>query len=129
MNPSKRAMLLCLVLAGASARARAQGQEVQEVEKGQRVRVTTSTGDRLIGRLAEKTPSTLRVELEEDGGSRSVPLADVARLETGRRRSRSQGAWAKAKWGALHPGEDWIQVSPRVDPARSEVSLSITLSF
>ena len=90
----KRTVLLFLALAGVSARAMAEGQEV---EKCQRVRITTSTGDRLTGRVGEKTTDALLVVLEGDGGSRSVPIANVARLETSRLRSRSQGAWSKAK--------------------------------
>ncbi len=75
--------------------------EEQDVERGQRVRVTTTVGDRLTGRIGERTSDALVVELDDDGGSRSIPLAGVTSLETRRPRSRSRGAWSKAKWGAL----------------------------
>jgi len=75
--------------------------EEQDVERGHRVRVTTTAGERLTGRVGEKTSDALVVELDEDGGSRSIPLVDVASLETGRPESRKHSAWSGAKWGAL----------------------------
>jgi hypothetical protein len=74
--------------------------EEQKVE-GERVRVTTTAGERLTGRAGKKTSDALVVELDDDGGSRSIPLAAVATLETGRPQSRCQSAWSKAKWWAL----------------------------
>lgn len=75
--------------------------EERDVTKGQRVRITTTAGDRLKGRVAETTSDGFVIELDEDRGSRSIPLVDVASLETGRPRSRCRGAWSKAKWWAL----------------------------
>jgi len=75
--------------------------EEQDVESGQRVRVTTTAGERLTGRVGEKTSDALVIEIDDDGGSRSIPLVDVTTLETGRPRSRCQSAWSTAKWWAL----------------------------
>ena len=75
--------------------------EEQDVERGQRVRVTTTAGDRLTGRVGEKTSDALVVDLDDDRGSRSIPTVEVASVETSRSRSRSRGAWSKAKWGAF----------------------------
>jgi hypothetical protein len=75
--------------------------EEQGVERGQRVRVTTTAGERLTGSVGEKTSDALVVELDDDGGSRSIPLVDVTTLETGSPQSRCQSAWSKAKWWAL----------------------------
>lgn len=75
--------------------------EEQDVKEGQRVRVTTTAGERLTGRVAGKTSDAFVIELDENGGSRSIPLVDVTSLETGRSRSRCRGAWSKAKWWAL----------------------------
>jgi hypothetical protein len=51
--------------------------------------------------VAETTSDAFVIDLDEDGGSRSIPLVDVTSLETGRPRSRCRGAWSKAKWWAL----------------------------
>ena len=75
--------------------------EEQDVERGQRVRVTTTAGDRLTGRVGEKTSDAFVVELDDDRGSQTIPLVDVTTLETGRPQSRCQSAWSKAKWWAL----------------------------
>lgn len=75
--------------------------EEQDVERGQRVRLTTTAGDRLTGRVGEKTSDAIVIELDDDGGSRSIPLVDAASLENGHPLSRSKAAWSKAKWGAL----------------------------
>ena len=40
--------------------------EEQDVERGHRVRVTTTAGERLTGRVGEKTSDALVVELDED---------------------------------------------------------------
>jgi len=73
----------------------------QDVERGRRVRVTTTTGDRLTGRVGASTSGAIVIELDEARGSQSIPVTNVTGLETRRSRSRSQGAWSKAKWGAL----------------------------
>ena len=75
--------------------------EEQDVERGQRVRVTTTAGERLTGSVGEKTSEALVVELDDDAGSRSIPLVDVTILETGRPQGRCQSAWSTAKWWAL----------------------------
>ena len=75
--------------------------EEQDVEQGQRVRVTTTAGERLTGSVGEKTSDALVVELDDDGGSRSIPLVDVTTLETGSPQCRCQSAWSTAKWWAL----------------------------
>jgi hypothetical protein len=73
----------------------------QEFEGGKRVRVTTTAGERLTGRMGERTSDALVIDLDDDGGTRSIPLVDVTTLETGRPQSRCQSAWSKAKWWAL----------------------------
>jgi hypothetical protein len=75
--------------------------EEQDVGRGERVRVETTAGDRLTGRVAESSSEGMVIELEDDGGSRSIPVQSVASIETEAPRSRSRGAWSKAKWGAL----------------------------
>ncbi len=75
--------------------------EEQDIKGGQRVRVTTTAGDRLTGRVAEMNSDAFVIELDDDEGSRSIPLVDVKRLETGHPRSRCGGAWSTAKWWAL----------------------------
>ena len=75
--------------------------EEQDAERGRRVRVTTTTGERLTGRLGGSTSGAIVVELDDARGSRSVPVTDVTGLETRSSRTRSRGAWSKAKWGAL----------------------------
>ena len=75
--------------------------EEQDVERGQRVRVTTTAGERLTGSVGEKTSDALVIELDDDDGSRSISLVDVTTLETGRPQSRCQSAWSTAKWWAL----------------------------
>lgn len=75
--------------------------EEQDVERGRRVRVTTTAGERLTGSVGEKTSDGLVIELDDDGGSRSIPLVDVTTLETGSPQSRCQSAWSTAKWWAL----------------------------
>lgn len=75
--------------------------EEQDFERGRRVRVTTTAGERLTGSVGEKTSDALVVELDDDGGSRSIPLVDVTTLETGSPQCRCQSAWSTAKWWAL----------------------------
>ncbi len=75
--------------------------EEQDVERGQRVRITTTAGERLTGSVGEKTSDALVVELDDEGGSRSIPLVDVRTLEIGSPQSRCQSAWSRAKWWAL----------------------------
>ncbi len=75
--------------------------EEQDAKEGQRVRLTTTAGDRLTGRVAETSSGSIVLELGDDSGSRSIPNDEVASVETRRARSRSGGAWHKAKWGAL----------------------------
>jgi hypothetical protein len=75
--------------------------EEQDVEKGDRVRVKTTAGERLTGRTVGTTSDALVIELDDDRGSRSISSAELSSLETRRARSRSRGAWSKAKWGAL----------------------------
>jgi len=171
----KSALVLLLAL-GLSARATAGGEDV---ERGQRVRVTTTAGERLTGRVLEMTADAILLELERDRGSRSISRTEVAGLETRGARSRSRAAWSKAKWGALigavsgttlgfqheqigedgtsvggavalgvwsgglfggligaavgalRPGEEWVNVSPRVHLGTRDrgFSLSVTLEF
>ena len=92
------AFLLVLSLPGLSLAAPA---EEQDVERGQRVRVTTTAGERLTGRVGDKSSDALVVELDEEGGSRSIRLADVTSVETGRPQSRCRAAWSSGKWWAL----------------------------
>jgi hypothetical protein len=75
--------------------------EQQEVEPGERVRIKTTAGERLTGRAGETTSDALVIELDDDRGSRTISSAEVSSIETRRARSRSGGAWSKAKWGAL----------------------------
>jgi hypothetical protein len=75
--------------------------EEQEVERGERVRIETTAGERLTGRARETTSDALVIELDDHRGSRTISSADVSSIETRRARSRSGGAWSKAKWGAL----------------------------
>jgi hypothetical protein len=75
--------------------------EEQHLEPGQRVRLTTTAGDRLTGRVAETDSDAFVIDLEDESGSRSVARSDLASIETARARSRAGGAWHKAKWFAL----------------------------
>jgi hypothetical protein len=92
-HPSFLLVLVCL--SGRSLAAE------QNVARGERVRVETTARERLTGRVAETSSETIVLELEDDSGSRSISRGDVAGVETRRPRSRSGGAWHKAKWGAL----------------------------
>lgn len=94
----RKPVLVLFVLGCLSVRSMA---EEQEVERGERIRVKTLAGDRLTGRVAETSSDTIVIELDGDSGSRSIPKGDLASIETGAPRSRSRGAWSKAKWGAL----------------------------
>jgi hypothetical protein len=77
-----------------------------QVETGDRVRVTTKSDDkRWTGRVKETTPDGFVLELENaESASRSIALSDVKTLETRSPRTPKQGAWSKAKWGALIGG-------------------------
>jgi hypothetical protein len=77
-----------------------------QVETGERVRVTTKSDDRRwTGRVKETTADGFVIELENaEGDSLAVALADVKTLETRGPRTKGQGAWSKAKWGALIGG-------------------------
>ena len=75
--------------------------DAQEVERGERVRIKTTAGERLTGRAGETASDALVIELDDDRGSRTIRSAELSSLETRRARSRSGGAWYKAKWGAL----------------------------
>jgi len=97
----KRAFMVLLVLGSLPVLSLAALAEEQDVERGQRVRITTTAGERLTGSVGEKTSDALVVELDDDGGSRSIALVDVTTLETGSPQSRCQSAWSKAKWWAL----------------------------
>ena len=90
--------MLLLGLLGAAIPAAA---EDERGERGERVRITTSTGNRWMGRVTEETSDAIVVELDGEGGSRSIPLVEVAGIEHLRPRSRSEAAWSRAKWGAL----------------------------
>ena len=76
--------------------------EEQEVEEGARVRVSTTEVDTMTGYVEKLTTDALLIELDGESQSVSVPFADLEKIEISRgRRSRSQAAWSKAKWGAL----------------------------
>ncbi|HEY7819401.1 MAG TPA: hypothetical protein VIG29_14350, partial [Vicinamibacteria bacterium] len=75
--------------------------EDQEHESGQRVRLTTTAGERLTGHVSHASSDPLVIELEDGSGSRSLARSDLASVETVRARSRAGGAWHNAKWGAL----------------------------
>jgi hypothetical protein len=93
-----RAFMVLLLLGFLPVLSLAQEQEVEE---GARVRVKTTAGERLTGRMGERTSDALVLELEDDGGSRSIPLVEVTTIETSRPQGRCQSAWSKAKWWAL----------------------------
>lgn len=75
--------------------------EERDVERGERVRITTSAGDRWTGRVKETTSDAIVLDLDDESRARSILKEDVARLERGEPRRRSRAAWSKAKWGAL----------------------------
>jgi hypothetical protein len=96
-----RAFMVLLVLGFLPVPSLAALVEERDVESGQRVRVTTTAGERLTGRVGEKSSDALVLELDDDGGSRTIPLVDVKTLQAGSPQSRCQSAWSKAKWWAL----------------------------
>ena len=76
--------------------------EEQEVEEGARVIVSTTEVDTMTGYVEKLTTDTLLIKLDGESRSVSVPLVNLKKIEISRgRRSRSQAAWSKAKWGAL----------------------------
>ena len=75
--------------------------EEQDIEWGKRVRLATTAGDRLTGRVVETTSDAIVIELDDSSGSRSIPKTELVGAEAEAPRSRCRGAWSKAKWGAL----------------------------
>ncbi len=96
-----RAFMVLLVLGFLTVLSPPALVEAQDVESGRRVRVTTTAGERLTGRVGGKSTDALEIELDDGRGSRSIPLAEVTTLETGRPQSRCESAWSKGKWWAL----------------------------
>lgn len=94
----RRTLPLLFALGCLAGSAAAEGQDV---ERGQRVRVTITAGERLTGRVAEIASDALLLDLDDDRGSRSIPTVELENVETRGSRSRARGAWSKAKWGAL----------------------------
>jgi hypothetical protein len=91
---------LAVLALGSAVLTAAEGQDA---ERGQRIRVTTSDGERWVGLLEERTPEALivRLDFEDGGASRTFALTEVKGLETGRAQTRCQAAWSKGKWWAL----------------------------
>jgi hypothetical protein len=83
-----------------------------QVETGERVRVTTKSDKRWTGRVRETTAEGFVIELEKaEGDSLAIALSDVKALETRGPRTPGQGAWAKAKWGALIGGVSGLSLA------------------
>lgn len=94
----RNSVMVLFVLGFLSVRSMA---DEREVGRGERVRVKTSTGDRLTGRVVETSADAIVIQVDDESGSRSIQKEDLAIIERGAPRSRCRGAWSKAKWGAL----------------------------
>lgn len=92
---------LVTVLLALAFLARPSLAEEQKVERGERIRLRTTAGERWTGRATETTSDSLVIELDDERGSRTIATDELSSLETRRVRSRKGGAWHKAKWGAL----------------------------
>jgi hypothetical protein len=95
MKAKSGILLLLVCLSARSVEA------AQSPERGDRVRLKTTAGERLTGRISETSPDALVIEVEEEPGSRSIAKSDLESVETRRARTRRGGAWHKAKWGSL----------------------------
>lgn len=92
-------VLGCSIDVGAEEQ-RSTAQE--QLDTGARVRVSTADADGITGRIEQINADSLLIELAGESRSLSVPFVDMTKIEVSRgRRSRAQGAWTKAKWGAL----------------------------
>ena len=86
----------------AAEEQRSAAAEEDEFNAGVRVRVSTPDVDKIAGRIEKLTTATLVIKLDGESRSISVPFVELTKIEVSRgHRSRSQGAWTKAKWGAL----------------------------
>ncbi|HSF15127.1 MAG TPA: hypothetical protein VLK65_06210 [Vicinamibacteria bacterium] len=87
--------MVCLSVAAAA-------QEPGDVEPGTRVRISTKDAGKETGVVASSTADALVIRFEGESVPRAISFADLVTIETSRGpRSRSSGAWHKAKWGAL----------------------------
>ena len=94
--------LHCLLDDAVAEERRGGVAEEQDLDEGVRVRVATSRAGTITGRIKKLTADTLLIELDDDSRSVSLPFAELTKIEiSGGRRSRAQGAWSKAKWGAV----------------------------
>jgi len=83
----------------------AAAQDASTVAPGARVRVRTSDGRTLIGRVDAITPASLELQPEGQSITIAVPKPALARVEVSRGpRTRKASAWAGAKKGALIGG-------------------------
>jgi hypothetical protein len=93
------AALAFLALACFPDRASADGSDV---ERGDRVRVSTRTLDEKTGVVESAAADVLSIRFDGELGSLSIPVAELTRVEVSQGpRGRCTAAWSKAKWGAL----------------------------
>jgi hypothetical protein len=78
-------LTLAFVLAAASAaRAQSAGSLVPEARTGDRLTITTSSGDRVRGRLLREASSALTIRA--DGRDATLPYTDIVRVDRYRNR-------------------------------------------
>ncbi len=95
-------VLGCLLDRVVAEEQRSAVAEEDEIVAGARVRISTADVDEITGRIEKLTADTLLIKLDDASRSLSVPVVELTKIEVSRgRRSRSQAAWTKAKWGAL----------------------------
>jgi hypothetical protein len=77
------------------------GQASLPLDAGARVRVWTSEGRQVAGRVEAATSDTLVLWPDGHAASLSMPVGSLSRIDVSRGRSRAGSAWRRAKWGAL----------------------------
>ena len=93
------AALVFLALACPADRASAQEKDV---ERGDRVRVSTRNLDKKAGVVESAAPDVLSIRFDGELSSLSIPVAELTRIEVSQGpRGRCAAAWSKGKWGAL----------------------------
>lgn len=82
-----------------------------DVERGDRVRVSTLTLDKKSGVVESAAPGVLSIRLDGELGSISIPVAELKSIEISHGpRTRCAAAWSKGKWGALIGGISGISL-------------------
>jgi hypothetical protein len=104
MSPRSFARAAALVAVVPLLAGRPLHAEEEDAPTGTRVRVVKKTNEKVVGRLAARSPERLAIETESGRAPVQIPYSQIARLQVSEGRNRGKGAGVGVLVGLVAAG-------------------------